>query len=779
MADEKSGEAIRLFKFDGDEANWLEWSTKTLSLAKTKGFRLAYANDTKPSSDTVYETTATEKERKIYETNDRAYQLLIISCTGIAFGLVNQAKTKDLIDGNAFMAWKNLCDRYAPHGVSDLIQLSADFSNCGLESNDPDEWFIKLDLIRDRMTQINIKFEKEDEEVIAHILNKLPPEYSEVVTNVEGMSSMTLRDVKAKIRAFYKRKLKDKQTTQEHAMYANGKFKGDCRNCGKQGHKASECHSKSNVAGDKGQKEKKSGIKCFNCNKYAGHYAKDCPESKKKKATDEKKETGMFVGMCVQDTTLLTNDTATTDMSQVTLCTISVGDEKWLADTGASSHITMSDRGMTNTENVNIRVIVGDGNEVLCTKRGDVHLQGQTGQTLLLQKVLYAPNIHKNIVSIGAFVKTGNYHVQIKGSTLSLLKSDGSGARLDFTSSEHNVLYYYKGKRVETTAMSISTEPEKHVTEVTKMDINEAHDKFGHIGQAALCATLKAINIQTTGVLRSCEGCSIAKARTKNLPKISMNKAEHPGERLCTDISGPYKKSIIGNNFWALVVDEYSGKSWSYFVTRKSDLATKVTHLVSKLITAGFIPKFLRCDNAGENIKGLSTMCEKYNMQIEITAPYTPQQNGMVERKFATIRDRSCAAMIKAKFTDEYQGLLWAESVHTHTTLTNIVCNTRGTKCPDELFYGKKPDIYKHLVEFGRVAYMKFGKKQNKLEPKATKCIMIGYSTNHAGDTYRSYNTKGEHVASPAWENIGNKSETKAFVIREVVRASDHNKPKE
>jgi hypothetical protein len=72
MADEKSGETVRLFKFDGDEANWLEWSTKTLSLAKTKGFRLAYATDTKPCSDTVYETTASEKERKVYETNDRA-----------------------------------------------------------------------------------------------------------------------------------------------------------------------------------------------------------------------------------------------------------------------------------------------------------------------------------------------------------------------------------------------------------------------------------------------------------------------------------------------------------------------------------------------------------------------------------------------------------------------------------------------------------------------------------------------------------------------------------
>lgn len=42
MADEKSEEIVRLFKFDGDKANWLESSTTTFSLAKTKGFCLAY-----------------------------------------------------------------------------------------------------------------------------------------------------------------------------------------------------------------------------------------------------------------------------------------------------------------------------------------------------------------------------------------------------------------------------------------------------------------------------------------------------------------------------------------------------------------------------------------------------------------------------------------------------------------------------------------------------------------------------------------------------------------
>ena len=272
--------------------------------------------------------------------------------------------------------------------MSDLIQLSANFSNCALDNYDPDEWFIKLDLIRDWMTQINAKFEKEDEEVIAHILNKLPLEYSEVITSVKGLSSVTLRDIKAKNCAFYKQKFSGNKNPSELALFAGGKFKGDCRSCGKQGHKASECCSKSNVAGDKGHKDKKAGIKCFNCNKFAGHYAKDCPEKKKTKASDKKKETGMFVGMCVQESEQPWCDTVTMDVDEATLCAVNVGGEKWLADTGALSHITMFDRGMTNTKNISIHVIVGDGKEVLCTKRGDVHLQGQGGETLILKKVL-------------------------------------------------------------------------------------------------------------------------------------------------------------------------------------------------------------------------------------------------------------------------------------------------------------------------------------------------------------------------------------------------------
>ena len=59
------------------------------------------------------------------------------------------------------------------------------------------------------------------------------------------------------------------------------------------------------------------------------------------------------------------------------------------------------------------------------------------------------------------------------------------------------------------------------------------------------------------------KGCALAKAKAKSFPKVTMSKAPtQPGERLCTDISGPCKKSILGNDYWILVVDDYkTGKS--------------------------------------------------------------------------------------------------------------------------------------------------------------------------------------------------------------------------
>ena len=61
--------------------------------------------------------------------------------------------------------------------------------------------------------------------------------------------------------------------------------------------------------------------------------------------------------------------------------------------------------------------------------------------------------------------------------------------------------------------------------------------------------------------------------------------------------------------------------------------------------------------NSGEN-KGLQDECEKQNLGIifEFTAPGTPQQNSVVERKIPTLMGRSRAMMLKAGFSQQDKG---------------------------------------------------------------------------------------------------------------------------
>jgi hypothetical protein len=78
------------------------------------------------------------------------------------------------------------------------------------------------------------------------------------------------------------------------------------------------------------------------------------------------------------------------------------------------------------------------------------------------------------------------------------------------------------------------------------------------------------------------------------------------GERLFLDISGPYKNTVKGSKFWILIVDDKTRKAWSFFVNKKSDIKKVTNNLVLLLKGATIVVKYLRCDNAGENVKGLT-----------------------------------------------------------------------------------------------------------------------------------------------------------------------------
>ena len=107
------------------------------------------------------------------------------------------------------------------------------------------------------------------------------------------------------------------------------------------------------------------------------------------------------------------------------------------------------------------------------------------------------------------------------------------------------------------------------------------------------------------------------------------------------DISSIKARSISSAKYWLLIVDEVTDMSWSYFLKEKSDTAAKICEFVQELREKGFDVRYLRCDNAGENKKAEEALKEKgIFVQFEYTTACTLQQNGKVERKFATLDGR-------------------------------------------------------------------------------------------------------------------------------------------
>ena len=72
----------------------------------------------------------------------------------------------------------------------------------------------------------------------------------------------------------------------------------------------------------------------------------------------------------------------------------------------------------------------------------------------------------------------------------------------------------------------------------------------------------------------------------------------------------------------------------------------------------------------------------------------------------------------------------WAEAANTTSGVHDVT--------PHEKFFGRKPYL-SHIRIFGAIAYVHNpDKKQQKLDPKSEKCILIGYSLEQKG--YKCYN---------------------------------------
>ena len=129
---EEKVEAIRIIKFNGTKEDWPVWEQKFLTRSKNKGYRNILNGKIKvPEDSKVINSTTDEgkEELKARKANDDAYEDLILSIEGdtkegrVAFGIVKGCKTKELTDGDAYLAWTRLTNKYESKSIPSMLKL--------------------------------------------------------------------------------------------------------------------------------------------------------------------------------------------------------------------------------------------------------------------------------------------------------------------------------------------------------------------------------------------------------------------------------------------------------------------------------------------------------------------------------------------------------------------------------------------------------------------------------------------------------------------------------
>jgi hypothetical protein len=111
-------------------------------------------------------------------------------------------------------------------------------------------------------------------------------------------------------------------------------------------------------------------------------------------------------------------------------------------------------------------------------------------------------------------------------------------------------------------------------------------------------------------------------------------------------------------------------------------------------------------------------------IQLQHTVPYTPQQNGVAERKNRSLKEMA-SCMLHAKSLPQR---LWAEALNYATYIQNRSPHRSvKDKTPYEAWSGLKPEVT-HFHIFGSRAWAQIpSEKRKALDPQSTECIFVGY----------------------------------------------------
>lgn len=200
------------------------------------------------------------------------------------------------------------------------------------------------------------------------------------------------------------------------------------------------------------------------------------------------------------------------------------------------------------------------------------------------------------------------------------------------------------------------------------------HALFGHLNFRSL-RDLGVKNMAVgVPVIKHCEqvcdGCMLGKQHRRPFPAASSYRAEHGLELVHTDLCGQITPMTPGGkSYFLLVVDDNTRFMWVELLSQKSEALQYFKKIKAEAeVEIGRKMKALRSDRGGEFNSALFTVfCTDSGIKHFTTAPYSPQQNGVVERRNQTVVEMA-RCLLKSM---QVPGIFWGEAAKTAVYILN------------------------------------------------------------------------------------------------------------
>ena len=406
--------------------------------------------------------------------------------------------------------------------------------------------------------------------------------------------------------------------------------------------------------------------------------------------------------------------------------------EFWYLDSGCSKHMTGDkDKFTYLLPRTKGYVTYGDNN------KGKILGIGKVGKSsnISIENVLYVEGLKHNLLSISQLCDKG-YKIVFDSSHCIIEDKNSSQVKL-------------MGNRVDNIYMISLDDTSSHNLKCLlskEDDVWLWHRRLAHIHMDHLNKLISKDLVIGLPKLkfkkdRLCDACQKGKQVKVSFKSKNIVSTNRPLQLLHMDLFGPSRTMSFGGNYYALViVDDYSRFTWTLFIPHKNHSFTVFKRL-AKVIQNEKNLKIasIRSDHGGEfENQVFETFCEKHGIEHNFSAPRTPQQNGVVERKNRSLEELA-RTMLNETNLPKY---FWADAVNTASYVMNrVLIRPILKKTPYELYKGRQPNI-SHLHVFGCKCFVLNNGKDNlgKFDAKADEGIFLGYS--QSSKAFRIYNKR-------------------------------------